>query len=102
MADNGGQPAISGYVTVQGRQVWHEVHGTTGDPVLLLHGGFAGASSWAAQAPALTAARVHVYPPEPRGDAHTAHVEGPPGLFQVGVRSVGQVSSGPLPRAGLV
>jgi pimeloyl-ACP methyl ester carboxylesterase len=77
MVDNGGQSATSGYVTVQGRQVWHEVHGTTGDPVLLLHGGFAGASSWAAQAPALTAAGFHVYLPERRGHAHTADVEGP-------------------------
>jgi pimeloyl-ACP methyl ester carboxylesterase len=77
MLGNGGQPATSGYVTVQGRQVWHEVHGTTGDPVLLLHGGFAGASSWAAQAPALAAAGFHVHVPERRAHAHTPDVPGP-------------------------
>jgi pimeloyl-ACP methyl ester carboxylesterase len=38
------------YVEVNGLRTWHEVRGT-GQPVVLLHGAFAGASSWLAQSP---------------------------------------------------
>ncbi len=65
-----------GYVEVAGRRVWHEVSGD-GDPVVLLHGGFSGALSFAAQTPALAAARFRVYVPERRGHAHTPDVAGP-------------------------
>lgn len=65
-----------GYVEVGGRQVWHEVAGS-GEPVILLHGGFAGASSFFAQTPALVEAGFRVYVPERRGHAHTPDVEGP-------------------------
>jgi pimeloyl-ACP methyl ester carboxylesterase len=64
------------YVEVNGRPTWHEVHGE-GRPVVLLHGAFAGASSWSAQAPALAAAGYRVYLPERRGHAHTPDVQGP-------------------------
>jgi pimeloyl-ACP methyl ester carboxylesterase len=64
------------YVRVGGRLTWHEVHGA-GQPVVLLHGAFAGASSWAAQTPALAAAGYQVYLPERRGHAHTPDVQGP-------------------------
>jgi pimeloyl-ACP methyl ester carboxylesterase len=64
------------YVDVGGMRVWHEVSGD-GDPVALLHGGFAGADSWAAQVPALVDAGYRVYVPERRGHAHTPDVEGP-------------------------
>ena len=37
------------YVDVAGLNTWHEVSGE-GDPVVLLHAGFVGASSWAGQA----------------------------------------------------
>jgi pimeloyl-ACP methyl ester carboxylesterase len=43
------------YVDVNGLATWHEVRGQV-RPAVLLHGAFAGASSWAAQAPALAAA----------------------------------------------
>jgi pimeloyl-ACP methyl ester carboxylesterase len=43
----------------------------------LLHGAFAGASSWAAQVPALIAAGYRVYAPERRGHVHTPDVPGP-------------------------
>ena len=43
------------YVEVNGGPTWHEVHGA-GRPVVLLHGAFAGASSWSAQTPALVQA----------------------------------------------
>jgi pimeloyl-ACP methyl ester carboxylesterase len=64
------------YVDVNGLRTWHEVSGE-GDPVVLLHGAFAGAASWSAQAPALAAAGYKVYVPERRGHAHTPDVEGP-------------------------
>jgi pimeloyl-ACP methyl ester carboxylesterase len=64
------------YVDVNGLRTWHEVSGA-GRPVVLLHGGFAGASSWAAQAPALVRAGYRVHLPERRGHAHTPDVVGP-------------------------
>ena len=64
------------YVDVNGLPTWHEVHGD-GPPVVLLHGAFAGASSWAAQAPALARAGYRVHVPERRGHAHTRDVEAP-------------------------
>jgi pimeloyl-ACP methyl ester carboxylesterase len=64
------------YVEVAGRPTWHEVHGA-GQPVVLLHGAFAGASSWSAQSPALAQAGYQVYLPERRGHAHTPDAEGP-------------------------
>jgi pimeloyl-ACP methyl ester carboxylesterase len=64
------------YVEIAGHRVWHEVSGD-GVPVVLLHGGFSGASSFAAQTPALVAAGFQVYVPERRGHAHTADIDGP-------------------------
>jgi pimeloyl-ACP methyl ester carboxylesterase len=64
------------YVAVNGRPTWHEVHGE-GPPVVLLHGAFAGASSWSAQAPALAGGGYRVHLPERRGHAHTPDVDGP-------------------------
>lgn len=64
------------YVQVAGQQVWHEVSGE-GDPVVLLHGAFGGASSWFAQTAAFVAAGFRVYLPERRGHVHTPDVPGP-------------------------
>jgi pimeloyl-ACP methyl ester carboxylesterase len=64
------------YLEIAGQRVWHEVAGD-GDPVVLLHGGFAGASSWGANTPALLAAGFRVYAPERRGHVHTPDVPGP-------------------------
>jgi pimeloyl-ACP methyl ester carboxylesterase len=64
------------YVDVDGLSTWHEVVGE-GRPVVLLHGAFAGASSWSAQTPALARAGYRVHLPERRGHAHTPDVEGP-------------------------
>lgn len=66
----------AGYVEVAGLQTWREVSGD-GDPVVLLHGAFAGASSWSAQVPALVAAGYQVHAIERRAHAHTPDVEGP-------------------------
>ena len=64
------------YVDLNGLRTWHEVRGE-GEPVVLLHGAFAGASSWVAQAPALARAGYKVHLPERRSHAHTPDVEGP-------------------------
>ncbi len=65
-----------GYLYVAGMRTWHEVTGE-GEPLVLLHGGFASASSWFAQTPVLAAAGYRVYVPERRGHGHTPDVEGP-------------------------
>ena len=64
------------YVDVGGLHTWHEVHGE-GSPVVLLHGAFTGAASWAAQASALAGGGLRVHVPERRGHAHTRDVDGP-------------------------
>jgi pimeloyl-ACP methyl ester carboxylesterase len=64
------------YLEVGGHRVWHEVSGD-GPAVVLLHGAFAGASSFAAQTPTLAAAGFRVYVPERRGHAHTPDIGGP-------------------------
>jgi pimeloyl-ACP methyl ester carboxylesterase len=58
------------YVEVNGLRIWHEVS-AAGQPVVLLHGAFAGAASWSGQAPALARAGYKVHLPERRGHAHT-------------------------------
>jgi pimeloyl-ACP methyl ester carboxylesterase len=55
--------ALVAYVEIAGQRVWHEVAGE-GNRVVLLHGGFAGASSWGANTAALFAAGFRVYAPE--------------------------------------
>ena len=59
-----------------GMKTWHEVTGE-GEPLVLLHGGFASGSSWFAQTPVLAEAGYRVYLPERRGHGHTPDVEGP-------------------------
>ena len=59
------------YVDVAGLTTWHEVTGS-GDPVVLLHGAFAGADSWFAQVHALVAVGYAVHAPERRGSRSTS------------------------------
>jgi pimeloyl-ACP methyl ester carboxylesterase len=68
--------SMTGYIDVAGLRMWHEVSGA-GDPLVLLHGGFVGASSFFEQTPALVEAGYRVHVPERRGHAHTPDVEGP-------------------------
>jgi len=63
------------YVAVGGVQTWYAEHGT-GDPLLLLHGGFTDASEFGATAPSL-AEHFHVFTPERCGHGHTPDVPGP-------------------------
>lgn len=64
-----------GYADVNGARMYYEVAGS-GDPLLLLHGGFGGVHVFGAQIPALSA-RYRVYVPEQRGRGHSPDVEGP-------------------------
>lgn len=54
-------------------RVWHEVHGE-GQPLVLLHGAFSGASSWGGQIPALVDAGWKVFVPERHGHGHSPDV----------------------------
>jgi len=64
------------YIDVAGLHTWHEISGQ-GEPVVLLHGAFAGASSWFSQTPVLAQAGYRVHAPERRGHCHTPDVAGP-------------------------
>lgn len=65
------------YVDAGGVHTYYEVQGQ-GDPLILLHGGFATIETWGAQTPAL-AERYRVYLPERRGHGRTPDVAGPTG-----------------------
>lgn len=64
------------YIEVGGHRIWHEVGGS-GEPVVLLHGAFAGASSFGAQVPYLIEAGRRVYAPERPGHAHSPDLDEP-------------------------
>ena len=66
---------MTGYLDLPEQRVFVEEHGG-GEPLFLLHGGFAGAESWQAQIPAL-AEEYHVFVPERRGHGRTPDVPGP-------------------------
>jgi pimeloyl-ACP methyl ester carboxylesterase len=68
--------STAAYVEVGGLRTWHEVTGE-GEPVVLLHGAFGGASSFYAQTPFLVAAGFRVHVPERRGHMRTPDAEGP-------------------------
>lgn len=63
------------YVESGGVKTWYAEYGT-GDPLLLLHGGFTDSSEFGATTPAL-AERFRVITPDRRGHGHTADVAGP-------------------------
>jgi pimeloyl-ACP methyl ester carboxylesterase len=68
----------SGYVTVSdGLELYYERHGTTGEPLLLLHGGLmTSASNWGAFVPALSE-RYQVIMVDLEGHGHTALIDRP-------------------------
>lgn len=63
------------YVDAGGVRTYYEVAGT-GEPLVLLHGGFCTVETFGAQTPAL-AGQYQVYVPERRGHGRTPDVEGP-------------------------
>jgi pimeloyl-ACP methyl ester carboxylesterase len=63
------------YADLPGVRTWYETEGT-GDPLVLLHGGFCTNDTWGALRPDLAA--VHrLFLPERRAHGHTPDVEGP-------------------------
>ncbi|KAA0023633.1 alpha/beta fold hydrolase [Antrihabitans cavernicola] len=64
------------YIDLDGIRTHYDVFGS-GDPVVLLHGGLAGAESWFAQQQPLGDAGYQVHVPERRGHGRTPDVEGP-------------------------
>jgi pimeloyl-ACP methyl ester carboxylesterase len=65
-------------VDAGGVHTYYEVQGS-GEPLILLHGGFATIETWRGQAPVF-AERYRVYLPERRGHGRTPDVEGPTGF----------------------
>jgi pimeloyl-ACP methyl ester carboxylesterase len=63
------------YVDAGDLNTYYEVRGA-GDPLVMLHGGFATIETWEAQAAAL-AERYQIFLPERRGHGRTPDVEGP-------------------------
>src|ERR1700733_14604741 len=63
------------YADVEGVKTWYEDRGS-GDPLVLLHGGFSDASEFGGTIPAL-AEHFHVFTPDRRGHGHTPDIPGP-------------------------
>jgi pimeloyl-ACP methyl ester carboxylesterase len=75
-------PAQSGYVTVNGLQMYYEIHGT-GQPLVLLHGAFSAiGTSFGALLPELAKTR-QVIGFELQGHGHTADIDRPMSLEQM-------------------
>ncbi len=66
---------MASQIELNGVLTWYEERGA-GEPLVLLHGGFANATAFDRMAPGLTDA-FHVYIPERRGHGHTPDVDGP-------------------------
>jgi len=64
------------YAELPGVRTWYETDGSSGEPLLLLHGGFCTNETWGAQRADLAAAH-RVFLPERRAHGHTPDVEGP-------------------------
>ncbi|WP_395570506.1 alpha/beta fold hydrolase [Streptomyces sp. BK79] len=63
------------YADLPGVRTWYETEGS-GDPLVLLHGGFCTNATWGAQRADLAAA-YRLFLPERRAHGHTPDVEGP-------------------------
>ncbi|MEU5522782.1 alpha/beta hydrolase [Streptomyces sp. NPDC047860] len=63
------------YADLPGVRTWYETEGS-GDPLVLLHGGFCTNDTWGAQRADLAAAH-HLFLPERRAHGHTPDVAGP-------------------------
>src|SRR5688572_23329024 len=63
------------YASVNGLEMYYEIHGT-GEPLILLHGGLGGIAEFAALLPALAETR-QVIAVELQGHGHTADIDRP-------------------------
>src|SRR5689334_8484343 len=71
------QDPASAFASVNGLQTYYEVRGDpSAEPLVLLHGGLAPASTWNAEAAPLSE-YYRVFVPERRGHGHTRDVDGP-------------------------
>jgi pimeloyl-ACP methyl ester carboxylesterase len=72
-------PAAADHGTVGvdgGAQIYWAAYGTSGDPVILLHGGLGNSDHWANQVPALVDAKFHVYAIDSRGQGRSTRTRG--------------------------
>lgn len=88
------------YLDVEGARIYHEVHGT-GDPVLLLHGGFCSIETMRPQIADL-AARYAVHAPERPGHGRTADHGQPFGYERMAEETVAYLDAAGLARVDLV
>ncbi|MFL5804824.1 MAG: alpha/beta fold hydrolase [Roseiflexaceae bacterium] len=95
-------PAQSGYVAVNGLQMYYEVHGT-GQPLVLLHGAFSAiGTSFGALLPELAKTR-QVIGFELQGHGHTADIDRPMSLEQMAddtAAAIRQLGIGPADMFG--
>jgi pimeloyl-ACP methyl ester carboxylesterase len=66
----------TGYAPVNGLQIYYEVHGSGGTPLVLLHGGVVGSVTFAPLLPALSATR-QVITIDMQGHGHTRDIDRP-------------------------
>jgi pimeloyl-ACP methyl ester carboxylesterase len=64
------------YVELPNAKLWYETAGTTGEPLLLLHGGMSDGSSWGLHATPLSE-RFRVVMPDQRGHGRSPDLDGP-------------------------
>src|SRR5262245_54766317 len=67
---------ITGYAPVNGLQIYYEVRGNGGTPLVLLHGGVVGSVTFAPLLPALSASR-QVITIDLQGHGHTRDIDRP-------------------------
>jgi pimeloyl-ACP methyl ester carboxylesterase len=95
-----GEASTGRYVDGGGVHTYYEVEGS-GDPLILLHGGFATIETWGGQTPVL-AQRFRVYLPERRGHGRTPDVEGPTGFGIMAQDTIAFMEALAIGRAHLV
>ena len=69
-------PQTHGTVAVGGASIYYATYGTSGDPVILLHGGLGNSDQWGGQLPAL-AARMRVIAIDSRGHGRSTRTRAP-------------------------
>jgi pimeloyl-ACP methyl ester carboxylesterase len=67
---------ITGYAPINGLQIYYEIHGSGGTPLLLLHGGIVGSVTFAPLLPGLSANR-QVITIDLQGHGHTRDIDRP-------------------------
>ncbi|MDQ3554279.1 MAG: alpha/beta hydrolase [Chloroflexota bacterium] len=100
MADHHDAGRLGTYLDAGAVHTYYEVEGE-GEPLVLLHGGFATIETWAAQRAAL-AEHYRVYLPERRGHGRTPDVPGPTGFDIMARDMIAFMETAAIPSAHLV